>query len=357
MGNKLANEPATGGKWKKVVLTVGAVVLAVVLLGVFIHRAGNLTKLAATLKSAVDRPAYLISGIALFSVSLMCGMTRWYVLLRTLKLPISYLDALRLYATGHFFNVIGPGATGGDFVKAAWIAVKCPGRRTAAITSIAAERLIGLIAMVVFVTTISLFRRDFFDHSRMLTAFRTCIYFACAGAITVVLLLTVIDWGRVARKLHPTPGGLAEKILTTLLNIWETFRVCLTHPLATAATFALSFTNHITDVCCYFLLSRAISMTLPLQDLLVISPIANTVAAIPLTPGGAGVRENTLQFMMDVVNVPRTESTALGILMFGTIIFWAIIAGIIMATGLKTRKMLPPSKPETTPKGESPIPL
>ncbi len=312
--------------------------LAVLLLGVFIHRSGNLAELGATLQSATDRPGYLIAGVALFSVSLMCGMTRWYILLRTLKLPVTYLEALRLYATGHFFNVIGPGATGGDFVKAAWIAVKCPGRRTAAITSIAAERLIGLIAMVFFVTTISLFRRDFFDNSRILMAFRTCIYFACAAAIIVILLLTAIDWGRLAKKLHPAPNGLAEKILTTLLHVWETFRICLTHPLAAIATFALSITNHITDVCCYFLLSRAISMTLPLRDLLVISPIANTVAAIPLTPGGAGVRENTLQFMMDVVKVPRTESTALGILMFGTIMFWAVVAGLIMATGVKTRK-------------------
>lgn len=347
MGNKVPSAPTTVGKWKKVGLTVGAVALAVVLLGVFIHRAGNFDELCATLKSAVDRPAYLISGVALFSVSLLCGMTRWYILLRTLKLPVSYLEALRLYATGHFFNVIGPGATGGDFVKAAWIAVKCPDRRTAAITSIAAERLIGLIAMVFFVTTISFFRRDFFDHSRILTAFRSCIYLACAGSVIVVLLLTIIDWERVAKKLHPAPGSLAEKILTTLLHIWRTFRVCLTHPLATVATFALSITNHITDVCCYYLLSRSISMTLPLRDLLVISPIANTVAAIPITPGGAGVRENTLQFMMDVANVPRTESTALGILMFGTIIFWAIIAGGIMATGFRTRKVLTTPHPKT----------
>ncbi len=334
----MQTELASRGQWKKIVLTMGAVALAIILLGVFIYRAGDLKQLVATLQLARDRPGYLIAGVALFSVSLMCGMTRWYILLRTLKLPVTYLEALRLYATGHFFNVIGPGATGGDFIKAAWIAVKCPDRRTAAITSIAVERLIGLIAMVFFVTTISLFRWDFFDHSRILTAFRSCVYLACAAAIIVVLLLTVIDWGRLAKKLHPAPNGLTEKILTILLRVWETFRVCLTHPLATLATFALSITNHITDVCCYFLLSRSISMTLPLRDLLVISPIANTVAAIPITPGGAGVRENALQFMMDVVNVPRTESTALGILMFGTIMFWATISGLIMATGFKTRK-------------------
>ena len=80
-------------------------------------------------------------------------------------------------------------------------------------------------------------------------------------------------------------------------------------------------------------------MTVLFRDLLVISPIANTVAALPITPGGAGVRENTLQFMMDIVQVPRHESTALGILMFATILSWAFIAGLIMATGLRSGKL------------------
>lgn len=339
MTSQIPLAPRSGYRFKKIAMTVGAIMLAIVLLTIFIFRAGNLSELLATLRSAAHNPLYLFSGMALFSVSLMCGMTRWYILLRTLRLPIRYVEALRLYATGHFFNVIGPGATGGDFVKAAWIAAKCPGQRTAAITSIAAERLIGLVAMVIFVTTISLFRKDFFDNNRILTVFRTCLYIACACAISIILLLTVVNWGRLANRIHPKPGSFAEKLLRTILQIWQTFRICLTNPVATCAAFALSFTNHLTDVCCYYLLSRAISMTLPLRDLLVISPIANTVAALPVTPGGAGVRENTLQFMMDVVQVPRIESTALGILMFGTILAWAFIAGLIMAAGLRSGKL------------------
>lgn len=328
----------SSGKW---LLTLGAMLLALLLLVVFIYRAGNFTALCATLGSATDKPLYLASGVALFSVSLMCGMTRWYVLLRTLKLPIPYLDALRLYATGHFFNVIGPGATGGDFVKGAWIAVKCPNRRTEAITSIAAERLIGLIAMVVFVATISFFRADFFSTNKILTVFRHCVYLSCLGCVAVILLLTVINWERLAQRLRLRPGHFPAKVLDVMISMWQTFRVCLTHPAAACTTFALSIMNHITDVCCYYLLSRSISMTLPFRDLIVISPIANTIAAVPITPGGVGVRENTLQFMMDVVNVPRTESTALGILMFGTIIFWATIAGLIMATGLRRKNAAP----------------
>ncbi len=324
---------------RKIALTASAIVLAVILMTVFVLRAGDMHALGATLRSGARNPRYLIPGMALFSVSLLCGLTRWYILLRTLNLPVKYREALRLYASGHFFNVVGPGATGGDFVKAAWIAATCPGQRTTAITSIAAERLIGLVAMVVFVTTISLFRRDFFENSPILAAFRLCIYIACGVALSVLVLLTRVDWNRVARHAHPRPGSIRDTLLQTLLRVWETFRICLTHPLATGAAFALSILNHITDVCCYFLLSRAIGMQIAFRDLLVISPIANTIAALPVTPGGAGVRENTLQWMMDIVHVPRHESTALGILMFATILGWALIAGLIMLTAIRNERL------------------
>lgn len=314
-------------------LTAAALALAAALMGTFIYRSGNIPELLATVKSAFCRPVFLICGTGLFSVSLMCGMTRWYVLLRTLKLPVSYGAALRLYATGHFFNVIGPGATGGDVVKGAWIAVECPGRRTEAVTSIAAERLIGLIAMVVFVTTVSAARPDFFAENRVLSFLRHGIYWACAVCVGVILMLTAIDWERVSHHLDLRPGSFAAKLLAVTIGVWRTFRVCLTHPMATLLAFLLSIANHVTDVCCYFLLSRAIGMTIRFRDLIVISPIANTIAAVPVTPGGAGVRENALLYMMDFVQIPRPESTALGLLMFCTILFWAAIAGVVMASG------------------------
>lgn len=329
------------GKGRRVTFTILASALAIFLLAVFVGKSGSLSQLTATLKSALDRPWYLASGVAMFCISLLCGLVRWYIMLRTPKLPITFKDSLRLYATGHFFNVLGPGATGGDFVKGAVIAVKCPGRRTEAITSIAAERLIGFFAMIIFVSTISLFRKDFFENDPILRLMIHVIYAVLSGCIVLVLLLTVIDWGKLSRRVYPKPGGFSEKLLETMLNIWKTFRVCLTHPRVTVAAILLSLCNHVVDVCCYFLLSRSIGMTLPLRDLFVISPIANTVAAFPLTPGGAGVRENMLQFLMDSVAVPRTQSTALGLLMFGAIIFWALVSGIIMVSGIALAKKKP----------------
>jgi uncharacterized protein (TIRG00374 family) len=261
----------------------------------------------------------------------MCGLLRWFVLLRALKLPVRFREALHLYATGHFFNVLGPGATGGDLVKAAWIAAKIPaGKRTTAIASIAAERLIGLMAMITFIFCVTLFRADFFEGNVAMSALRHTITFLFAGAIVFFILLTAVNWEKLAGKIKLREGGFPRRAFEIIVTAWRTFRVCLTHPKASLTAFAFSMLNHTTDTCVYVLLSRALGMSLPFRDMIVASPIANLTAAIPLTPGGVGMRENMLQTMLGAAGVPATQAGALGILMLATIISWALICGGIM---------------------------
>ena len=326
-------------KWKKTAATAGAVALAAVLFAFFINRAGDMEELGAAIKSALKHPCWLAAGAGLFSLSLMSGMLRWFILLKTLRLPVPFGEAFRLYATGHFFNILGPGATGGDLVKAAWLASKIPdGQRTIAVTSIAAERLIGLMSMIVFVAGVVLFRADFFSSHPTLAIIRLCVIAAFAGAAVLFALLTAIDWEKLASRIKTREGSFAAKLLATMVKVWRTFKVCLSHPAAALGAFALSLANHAADACCYFLLSRALSMTLPFRDMIAITPIANMAAAVPLTPGGLGLRENALQTMMDMANVPLAQSSALALLMFSSIVFWALVAGCVMLGGKRRKR-------------------
>ncbi|MCL1910478.1 MAG: flippase-like domain-containing protein [Kiritimatiellaeota bacterium] len=318
-------------KTRRILLTVSAFALAAFLLALVVRRTGDPQALAETLCDALSRPVWLAAGMALFSVSLMCGLLRWYTLLRALKLPVRFREALRLYATGHFFNVLGPGATGGDIVKATWIASKIPaGQRTTAVASIAAERLIGLMAMITFIFGVTLLRPDFFATSVALSSLRHMISVLFAGTVVFFILLTTVNWGKLAGKIKVREGGFSARILKIIVTVWRTFHICLTHPKASLTAFAFSLANHTTDTCVYFLLSRALLMNLTFRDMIVASPIANLTAAIPLTPGGVGLRENMLQTMLSAVGTPLDKSAALGFLMLATIIFWALVCGGIM---------------------------
>lgn len=315
---------------KKKLLITFAFVLALILLGVVIQKAGGIFIVASELGGAFARhPFYVVFGIMFFSVSLFCGITRWYILLRKLNLPLRYRDCIRLYAIGHFCNMLGPGALGGDVVKASWVAKTNPDKRTELITSIAAERFIGMIAMVFFVAAICLFSPDFFQKHPNLTPFRNMFFLIFIGIAVFLLLLVVVNWGKYAGRLKVRNGGIREKILGVFVRSWETLRVCLTHPWTAGSAFMISLLNHCADVVCYFILSRSLEISVRFRELLVVSPIANTVAAIPITPGGAGVRENILQEMLACVGVLKEESAALGLLMFSTLLIWAVVGAIV----------------------------
>ena len=307
--------------------------LALGLLALFLRRGGDGAAIRGALRDAAGRPGWLAAGAALFAVSLACGVLRWTALLRALRLPVPFADAVRLYATGHCFNVLGPGATGGDLVKAAWIALRCPGRRAEAVASIAAERVIGMLALVAILAGATWIRPDFFEASDALLALRRFVRWLAFGVAAATLLLAVAPVDALAARLRPRAGSFAARAADAALRLCRAVRLCLRHPVAATAAFALSLANFGTVILCWIALARAAAVDVAARDLAVVSPLADAVAAIPLTPGGAGLRENALQSLLDTLGVPRAQSTALGLLMFATILLWAVVCAGIMLAG------------------------
>ncbi len=307
------------------------------LFAVLMWRAGGIGRVADTLALAKGRPLLLASGVLFFCVSLLCGAARWYLLLRILRLPIDAGECIKLYAAGHFFNMLGPGALGGDVIKAAFAARQCPGRGMDAVASIAAERFIGFLGLAVFIVTVCLVKSDLFAQNTVLSFLRSAIFAAAFAAAVVLAVLLLADWGKLAERYKPRSGSFSEKAVEGIVRLWRTFRFCLIHPSASVFVFALSLLNHFADVCCYFILSRSIGMSVSLGELLAVTPVTNVLASVPLTPGGVGVRENIMLTLMSEIGVGASESAALSLLMFFTLAVWASAGGLIFLFYVKDR--------------------
>ena len=72
---------------------------------------------------------------------------RWYILLRSGNVKISFGDALALTFTGLFSNNFLPTTIGGDVVRLAG-AMQLGYDRAVSLASLVADRLIGALAMV-----------------------------------------------------------------------------------------------------------------------------------------------------------------------------------------------------------------
>src|SRR4051812_4742038 len=53
-------------------------------------------------------------GFAIYMTAMLLTFFRWFVLVRALELPFRLRDAIRLGFIGNFFNLVIPGAVGGD---------------------------------------------------------------------------------------------------------------------------------------------------------------------------------------------------------------------------------------------------
>ena len=86
------------------------------------------------------------AAVAVMMLQSPVGAVRWQMLLGVQGIRITFLESLRLTYIGWFFNNWLPGGTGGDLVKAYYIATQTH-RKAEAVTVVFLDRLIGLVAM------------------------------------------------------------------------------------------------------------------------------------------------------------------------------------------------------------------
>ena len=85
------------------------------------------------------RPRCSLRCLTLFGISMTA--TRWWLLLRASNLPQTLIRAFRLTFIGCFFNNVVPGQTGGDLVRAYYIARENKGRKTDSILTVIVDLL------------------------------------------------------------------------------------------------------------------------------------------------------------------------------------------------------------------------
>ncbi|HEY6073121.1 MAG TPA: lysylphosphatidylglycerol synthase transmembrane domain-containing protein [Anaerolineales bacterium] len=117
---------------------------AVVLIGILIREEGWAEVLAAFKSLPLSR---VLIALAFILVSRLFVVTRWYVLLRSGGVAISYPRAFALTFTGLFSSNFLPTTIGGDVVRLAG-AMQLGYDRAVSLASIAADRLIGMLGMV-----------------------------------------------------------------------------------------------------------------------------------------------------------------------------------------------------------------
>lgn len=298
--------------------------LALAVLGLLLLRLERAADLPAAIRKAGDRPAWLLAAFGFFGLCLLFGFARWTVLSNALGLKLQRRAGLRLYALGHAINLVTPGATGGDFYKAAAFAFDRPGQRSTAVFSVFVDRLSGLFWLLVLVVGTATVRRQAYGN---IPGGGLLVGLCAGGLAAAVLGATVLRlWPAGQAPGIAARGGAKRSALGKALReivraapfLWRPPRVFW-------ETALLSLGNHVGQAACAWAVARSLGIGLSWGEAIATFPMVTLLASIPLTPGGLGVREAANQWLLAEWSVGGAEAMAVGLIVYGVMLVWAFV--------------------------------
>ena len=270
----------------------------------------------------MDIPLLLLAALAYFLCASFAAV-RWHWLLRANGLPVSLWEAWRLNWVGVFFNNVVPGLTGGDVVKAYYIA-KHTGKKTVPILTVVVDRILGLTALALLALVVVLAN---FGRFRELAL-------GILGLLAAIVLLSIPFLSRRVRRglklsafLRKLPGSGFLMKLDEALTFYRNKKKAL------FLWILASMGNHILSTGFVAVLGYAMGYTISWVDYFVLVPVINIASAVPLAPAGWGVGETLYDLaFMRFSSLGPGEGAGLSAVSRVLVAAWSLMGGILLLT-------------------------
>ncbi|MGC8829769.1 MAG: lysylphosphatidylglycerol synthase transmembrane domain-containing protein [Verrucomicrobiia bacterium] len=295
--------------------------------------------------TAIDQKS-MAGSVLLVGGTVLLGILRWRLILKMQGFDLPLLRATEISLVAQFFNAFLLGSTGGDLIKAYYAARETHHRKTEAAVTVFADRLIGLFSMLFFAVLMMVPNRKWlFDtQSTKITAYTVILMFL--GCLALVFLAFRGGVSRhfpkarqVFRRLPM--GEILEKSLDSCRELGK-------QPRRLFMAFIISMVLNFVCVLQFLVLARGLGINTPDLAMFGIVPMIISIAALPITPSGLGVRENLFVIMLAApgFNVEPTPALSLSLLALAGSLFWSLLGGVVYITFREKHHLQEIAKPE-----------
>lgn len=244
-------------------------------------------------------------ALALLFGAAFVSVTRWWRLLRLAGCVTSYWNTLRLTFLGFFFNLVVPGLTGGDVIKAVMVVRENPQRRADALMSVIVDRGLGLFVLVGMALTVVLISGDRFGE--LVLPISIAFGVMC---VAIVLLLNSSLRRRLglSQLLERLPQKERLRALERALSIYGQ------HRFEILLAIGLSVLNHLGIAGAIAAIGRAFGEDqLAFPTYIAVTAIANVVSSVPISPSGFGVGEVLFGYLFQLLGANPTLGVAVSV--------------------------------------------
>jgi uncharacterized membrane protein YbhN (UPF0104 family) len=250
-----------------------------------------------------------------YAVTQAVSSVRWQLLGRPLGFQEPFRRFLGYYYIGMFFNLVLPTSVGGDVVRA-WYLDGKSGRRATAFVSVIADRVSGVVVLVLLALIALPFR------PAELPAWVTWTVAGMAGG-GLFGLTCLLSFGRMTGTRYSVP--------CTKYTVFDAvFRFCsllgdlpsalCPSPRVFLVSTLLSVVVQLANVLVVWLIGQALHLSVPGSYHLILVPTVTLLTLLPISLNGMGVREGAMAVMLAPLGVDAGTAVTLAFLWFAAFV-------------------------------------
>ena len=243
---------------------------------------------------SVSLPLLLLS----FVVSLLLNLSsayKWYLLLRSKKLSVSFFTSWSLYMVGIFFSLMLPTSMGGDLIRLHELG-KITGKRAEAAASVFVERFSGMIVLF-FLTFISVFmQRQLLSVSWMVLS----LFVAIAASTGIVWIIIDDRPYRFVTAVLQNRFPFLTKIVSKIDSLHAAIAAYKDNRIALVIALLNTLLFYLLAVVNVYVTASAFNSDIAFLPLLTAVPLIMFIMNLPISIGGIGLMEFAFVFIFEL---------------------------------------------------------
>ena len=265
-------------------------------------------------------PSLFIKIIILLSCAIVpLDALRWYVLLKSVKIKISYVRSIKLTWIGNFFNAFIPGGVTGDLVKGSILCNGLKFQKALVASSIVMHRFIGIISLILISLSGLIISFESLRYKLLLSSENNYLFLTI---LALIILFILMSNGYLFKKVSNISGNRNIKLF------FLSFKRFKVGSKVFFFSFFISLIMQIIIVYIFFLITNSIStIEINFIDSITIVPIGFVSLMVPITPSGLGVGHIAYEILYQQVGV-NGGSNIFNLYIFAQLIIFLIVGSI-----------------------------
>jgi len=264
----------------------------------------------------------LLSSVGLAVFRTWLNGIRWKLLNTDFSNQLNNWDYFRYMMISSTFNLIMPGALGGDVVKAIWVGNDLEKNKARNVLSIFFDRAIGIFSIILLGLLAFSLSPFFIIRGKIVVWVLTFIVF-----IFIILLVKYIKNGTINKKIlgwRPKKNIMikAKNLFLTINNIVVFY---IKKPIIFLNALLLSILIHLSFFTYSYLIAYFLDINISFFDLSMVNCLVWLITAVPISISGLGVREVSYMSLLGLYGILPERATVLSLYIF----LVAIILGIL----------------------------